>query len=391
MSSSRNHPHRVPPLPPLPQTPPRPPKKWTSLPSPEEVAKEKRIQRLDRLSRNFLDHDENITARQMFEKHRNNWPQLLVVSQGCIGLTDFDTFSSEQVVRVQKQFQYECVIARDKLGRFVSIPLHFETKFKVVLGIKHYGPEQSLSDIIAKYELPLTVKFAVPRSHVFYINTSSHKADSFGCMALLQVYNETYLVSNPINNGILDPLICIVPLYLEMLMNTIYGSEVLTDDQWHHYLDELTAEANKVNFDSVQGRKEMAIYEKLPPEIDNRDDYDYIRIGDLEATFTQPARFRDSDVYSEIGPDVPARGEQPDDEPSSTVHACPVESLGIEELCAQLERLRLHKHVKVFRKKGISGVILKSLSESVLKQELHFKDFEIIKLMAFIKKGHIPK
>ncbi|KAL3891496.1 hypothetical protein ACJMK2_003757 [Sinanodonta woodiana] len=77
---------------------------------------------------------------------------------------------------------------------------------------------------------------------------------------------------------------------------------------------------------------------------------------------------------------------------SSQVPANQVASkLTIEQVGQYLTVLGLERHVDTFKRNGVDGIILVELDEIVLVEELGLKKLEAIKLMQFVRKGHIPK
>ncbi|XP_041361787.1 uncharacterized protein LOC121377762 [Gigantopelta aegis] len=411
--------HRqLPAAPPLPDPPPRPKKRQ---PTQDEITKA-RLKFLKEMSKHYITNEENIVAKEMFRLHKYNWPQILVVTAGCEGESDFVTFSSDEVLRVDREFNYQCVLARDRVGRIISIPLDFDIKCRVVSHDKA-SEKQFIANIIESHSLPVTVKFAVPDNHIFDLGESAHRADSFGCMALLKVYDETYLISNPLIDGVLDPHIIIIPLYLEMLISTVVGAEAMSVKEWEEYTEEVKKDAAKLDFSSVKGRKAMAIYPDIPDEAQDTDIYSYIRpdsyviLREKETGRIPKERInyceiykcdKDENVYEEITPSVPPRAPQkkpcssksagppiPKRDKSSTSTKLPparsdVSDLTVAELGEKLKLLKLDKYVKKFEKEGIDGSILVEMDQLILKKEFHFKEFEAIKLTKFVQSGHIP-
>ena len=72
------------------------------------------------------------------------------------------------------------------------------------------------------------------------------------------------------------------------------------------------------------------------------------------------------------------------------VAAKPTETLTICELGEKLKALKLDKHVKSFSSEGIDGSLLVEFSEDILKENFKFSTVEAIKLMKFVRTGHIP-
>ncbi|XP_041360528.1 uncharacterized protein LOC121376822 [Gigantopelta aegis] len=68
-----------------------------------------------------------------------------------------------------------------------------------------------------------------------------------------------------------------------------------------------------------------------------------------------------------------------------------VEELTIDELGDKLKALKLDRHVESFRDERIDGCLLTEFDQSVLRDEFKFTQLETIKLMKFIRTGHVPR
>ena len=64
--------------------------------------------------------------------------------------------------------------------------------------------------------------------------------------------------------------------------------------------------------------------------------------------------------------------------------------LSIEEIGDVLRRLHLAKHVQNFADEKVDSIILNDFDEDVLKEDFGFTRLETIRLMKYIKTGHIP-
>ncbi|KAK3596634.1 hypothetical protein CHS0354_039812 [Potamilus streckersoni] len=67
-----------------------------------------------------------------------------------------------------------------------------------------------------------------------------------------------------------------------------------------------------------------------------------------------------------------------------------VYSYTIKEVEQTLKALRLEKHFKTFEKNMVDGRILSKLNEEILVREFGLSRTEAIRLMAFVREGHIP-
>ena len=64
--------------------------------------------------------------------------------------------------------------------------------------------------------------------------------------------------------------------------------------------------------------------------------------------------------------------------------------LSIEEIGEVLQRLHLEKHVQSFANEKVDSIILNDFDDDVLKEDFGFTRLETIRLMKYIKTGHIP-
>ena len=56
-----------------------------------------------------------------------------------------------------------------------------------------------------------------------------------------------------------------------------------------------------------------------------------------------------------------------------------------------MKKLKLEKYADIFHENQVDGYILMQLDKQVLKTDFGMGDFEIMKLTAFAKSGHVPK
>jgi hypothetical protein len=53
--------------------------------------------------------------------------------------------------------------------------------------------------------------------------------------------------------------------------------------------------------------------------------------------------------------------------------------------------LKLEKYADIFHEKQVDGYLLMQLDKQMLKTDFGMRDFDIMKLTAFAKSGHVPK
>ncbi|KAL5014927.1 hypothetical protein ScPMuIL_009197 [Solemya velum] len=68
-----------------------------------------------------------------------------------------------------------------------------------------------------------------------------------------------------------------------------------------------------------------------------------------------------------------------------------VADLTIDQVCSRLSLLGLDQFVDAFRKERVDGTILSALDTDVLKADFKFTSIQAIRLMKFVREGHIPK
>ncbi|XP_076084566.1 uncharacterized protein LOC143055312 isoform X2 [Mytilus galloprovincialis] len=68
-----------------------------------------------------------------------------------------------------------------------------------------------------------------------------------------------------------------------------------------------------------------------------------------------------------------------------------VASLTIEDVSEWLRKLKLEKYSDVFEENQVDGCILLSIDEDMLKEDFHMSRFEVMKLMKFVRNGHVPR
>lgn len=67
-----------------------------------------------------------------------------------------------------------------------------------------------------------------------------------------------------------------------------------------------------------------------------------------------------------------------------------VAKLSIDEVGEYLKHLKLEQYVAVFKSSMIDGQLLMDVTKEMLIDEFHFKQSEVLRLIAFAKKGHVP-
>ena len=68
-----------------------------------------------------------------------------------------------------------------------------------------------------------------------------------------------------------------------------------------------------------------------------------------------------------------------------------VKSLNMEDVSDWMKKLKLEKYADIFHEKQVDGYLLMQLDKQMLKTDFGMGDFDIVKLTAFAKSGHVPK
>ena len=68
-----------------------------------------------------------------------------------------------------------------------------------------------------------------------------------------------------------------------------------------------------------------------------------------------------------------------------------VKSLNVEDVSDWMKKLKLVKYADIFHEKQVDGYLLMQLDKQMLKTDFGMGDFDIMKLTAFAKSGHVPK
>jgi len=68
-----------------------------------------------------------------------------------------------------------------------------------------------------------------------------------------------------------------------------------------------------------------------------------------------------------------------------------VKSLNMEDVSDWMKKLKLEKYADIFHENQVDGYLLMLLDKQMLKTDFGMGDFDIMKLMAFAKSGHVPK
>ncbi|KAL3848506.1 hypothetical protein ACJMK2_019358 [Sinanodonta woodiana] len=68
-----------------------------------------------------------------------------------------------------------------------------------------------------------------------------------------------------------------------------------------------------------------------------------------------------------------------------------VANLTVDDVTHWLRKLHLHEYIRTFKEQLIDGKLLCRLNERILIEEFRFSNTEAIRLMAFVREGHVPR
>ncbi|XP_067665430.1 uncharacterized protein [Haliotis asinina] len=268
---------------------------------PEIVPRKRPPKREQEVPLRFLEGDEDYTMKDFYEQFRNSLPKTVVATQGSLGDIDLDTFCSGQVMYIHTTTQQTRVVARDNMGRTFSIPKDYSMKFQVVKSRGKVGPGQSLKEILDENELPVQVKFAVPKDCTFHIGSDQKKVQNMSNWALVEEYEETYMIANCINTRTIDKKPVPVPVYLQdLLVALATGLEGKTEEEWKQYELFLAEEMKSVKVDVNVGNKDIALYSDESLGLSDNV-YDYIEPKEFLTFKRLPAT--DGEAYGVVDDD----------------------------------------------------------------------------------------
>ncbi|KAK6186818.1 hypothetical protein SNE40_006089 [Patella caerulea] len=381
---------------------------------------------------------------ELYERYHDKLPIVVIVTIGHYAEIDIETFGSEQIFRVAKVSRQPRVIARDKEGRYLTLPVNIAIKFRVVKGYKKVGEIQTLKEIVEENNTPIQVQFALDaKHHSFRIGSSDASIYTFGNIVITEVYEEKYFLVNALNSAVLYPTYMLIPVYLkEVSFARVTKVRDGTKQDWKNLLIGLDKAAENFKYDITDGNKEVALLPEECAVVTSDNIYDYIdpksfvsvakksKIPDygeyVDITVeTQEEKSKTKKKASAKPPPLPGRNTTP--RKTSTTSLTPptfspttppyvnqqksmtstetgsggsirsltdegdyVRGYSIREIGDSLEKLHLSKYTKQFRDAHIDGACLLELDAGNLKEDFSMKGFEAKKLMLFAHTGHIP-
>ncbi|XP_006825540.1 uncharacterized protein LOC100370040 [Saccoglossus kowalevskii] len=193
------------------------------------------------------------------------FPKIVKVTRGFYARSENESLANEQVLRIHRVQSQPRVVAVDRRGRHLSIPVKFRfSKFDVFTNGKPEGDAKYMWDIVEHHLLPVDVQFSSQNDLVFsvqYIDNSVKLDENFGKLTLKTLYDESYLQGNAINNNILDRTVINVPMYCKLSVSVACGFVSGSPDMWQSYQSMLsTTVSNKVDFKHAPGSLDISLF-----------------------------------------------------------------------------------------------------------------------------------
>ncbi|XP_041373730.1 uncharacterized protein LOC121386781 [Gigantopelta aegis] len=211
----------------------------------------------------FHDDGSNLTMREFYEQHQNNLPRLAIVTQGFDGGVELDTFGIGQVMRIHCACKQKRAVTIDGAGRNITIPLDYPLKFRVYTRKKKDVRGQNLGEIVRTHALPVQLEFACSENYRFDVGNTQASVKSFGKLTVSKVYDETYLIANTIQEGVLELHTILVPLYLQkVLVSTVVGIKDQTYEQFRDFVCGIEDAARQMIYDRKTGNENIAMYKQ---------------------------------------------------------------------------------------------------------------------------------
>lgn len=169
----------------------------------------------------------------------------------------------------------------------------------------------SLTDIIDTYELPVRVQFTkADNGVVIPVDSREISTKLFNKLELKEVYEEVYLLGNPITFGKLYSNIMSIPVYLpDIKLSIVKGVKGETGESWDAYFAGMNRSVEKnVTFDRTSGNRNIAIYSATRFDNENTEQYtfryptEYYTIGDVQTPNVVRQDPRASGLYEDLVP-----------------------------------------------------------------------------------------
>ncbi|KAH3712917.1 uncharacterized protein LOC127859037 isoform X1 [Dreissena polymorpha] len=200
---------------------------------------------------------------EFYERFGKELPQVIMISQGFFGDIVEDTFDRESIIRIQTVSKQRRVVARADMGdhsKLISIPLTYPEKVCVVKKHK-LGKEKTIKEVIEHQSLPCHVQF--PKDRTISVGGQNISTNHIPKLLLQKAFDEMYLLGNLITDGVMEPDVVNVPLYLSQLrMARVLGLKNSPPQKWRGYLEELERFSAYMKYDKEYGNQGIAQYDQ---------------------------------------------------------------------------------------------------------------------------------
>ncbi|XP_061178682.1 uncharacterized protein LOC133187341 [Saccostrea echinata] len=194
----------------------------------------------------IFDTKEQLPLPEFYGKYKSMFPMMAIVVGGHYGPTQWDDLSSDLVMRIDREFKQQRVLAKNPKSyqeQYISIPVNGRYKFNVVKSIKTQSKDQSMADILKRNSLPVLVQFSeseeVPKE-------GKGGPDEKPINLLIEYRHEViYLQGNYFFQGCITKESASVTLSPFITMAPVHGLMTMTEENYDQYLQRMTDYVNK--------------------------------------------------------------------------------------------------------------------------------------------------
>ncbi|XP_050395093.1 uncharacterized protein LOC126812819 isoform X2 [Patella vulgata] len=178
-------------------------------------------------------------------------------------------------MRIHSYSKQRRVVAKDTHGRHLSIPVDYPVTAKMK---KKAGRGESLRKIVETNNLPISIELCTPPDgYSLQIGKAIQGIDVFGKLNLTDIYDETYLLANSINEGHLDERLLFVPIYLRTVnVSVVSGIKGQPRSVFTAIQRNMNKVANGIMYDLTGGNPDIAVYSPDIISKSTENVYDYI-------------------------------------------------------------------------------------------------------------------
>ncbi|OWF47032.1 uncharacterized protein LOC110454881 [Mizuhopecten yessoensis] len=394
------------------------------------------------------EYDENngLNGPKLLKKYRDRFPLLAIVTEGDYGKTVFDDFSDEQVYRIQAYTRQRRVVVKETRVKqdplkcnYLSFPVDSPYTFCVIKSRNNCTEPMSFSDILKEYTCPVMVKFS-PRCKYVKINEMLDHTERIASLLIISEYEENFFTGNCLDKGIINPGVTLAALSPRIVYAEITGIHGKSQETFKKHLVtmERFLRENGVTFDINAGNpavtriteegtgtgnmvpevlttlipelkikpppklpaRQTSVQDDKPEKIQNRalppiptDNSTQKAVAVVKPYRPQPheqsAYYTDplDSEYTYLDVDD-LRKEKPEN-PEAIRKSLKHKSVSDIKKC--MLELKLQRYANRFEEELIDGPMFVDLTEDILKEEFKMSKLEIVRLLMFIRTGHIPR